>query len=351
MAPRIAILVALAAICIVQVLGTSQIGFHSMLFLNTPFGGKEAFFREAKAVGASVIRFDIALEAVFVDKNKPDWSGVDEFVTLARRYKIRCLADILGTPWWLTVCPSSATGNPGTCPPSDPHIFADLAGQVAARTRGVINDFEIINEADGSWAFVGTPQQYAAIFSASADAIHRANPKAKVSLAGLMLPSKTWISKVFATPGLNVAKKFDIANVHLRSAAAENAVLVKMWRKFFSKKCAKCPLWVTESGYPSDPALQTEKKYQGGESAQARWMHDSFTGMFLAGANMVFATSRDYGTGNRYASEGILHSTDPVTNSPVLSPKRSFHTVKALAKKFHGQKLVQSSKSKGKKHH
>ena len=53
-------------------------------------------------------------------------------------------------------------------------LQAHDAGAIAAHTRGTINYFEILNEPDGAWAFLGTPQQYAAMLRSSYDAIHAA---------------------------------------------------------------------------------------------------------------------------------------------------------------------------------
>lgn len=40
------------------------------------------------------------------------------------------------------------------------------AGMIAAHTRVIIDHFEIINEPDGRWAFLGSPQQYARVLHA-----------------------------------------------------------------------------------------------------------------------------------------------------------------------------------------
>ena len=37
---------------------------------------------------------------------------------------------------------------------------------IAAHTRVIIDHFEIINEPDGRWAFLGSPQQYARVLHA-----------------------------------------------------------------------------------------------------------------------------------------------------------------------------------------
>ena len=318
-----------------RAISDDPVGVHSMLYLDTPFGAKEAMFREAESIGASTIRLDISLSGVFQDPDgTPDWTDVDQYVLLARRYHLHVLADLLATPWYLVDCPAGAPLDiTYRCPPRDPSRWGLYAGEIAAHTKGVIDYFEIINEPDGNWAFLGTPRQYAAILSASYDAIHRANPHAEVAMGGLMhlgASGREWMNAVLAAPGKNASRKFDIVNVHIRTPASDVAAVVCGWRRYFLEKAVMDPLWVTETGYPADPAEQTDPKYQGGASAQARYLASALPAMLGAGAANVFVTERD-AVGGRYASEGVLDTADPLTDSPVYTRRPSFYVVRHLA--------------------
>ena len=315
----------------------NPIGVHSMLYPETPLGGKEAMFKEAAAVGASTIRLDIELAAVFPSPGQPpDWTGVDQYVSLARRYHLRVLADLLATPTYMANCPPG-TPPDGThrCPPTDPARWGHDAGLIAAHTRGTIDYFEIVNEPDGSWAFLGTPEQYAAILQASYDAIHAANPHALVALGGLMNTTpagESWINSVLSTPGAHAGHKFDIANIHVRTPAAQTGVVVCRWRHYFASKGFHGLLWVTEAGYPADPAWQTDPAYRGGPTAQARYLAAAVPNMIQAGANKVFLTERDSLTG-RYATEGFLQAPDPLPDDPTYTRRPSFYTIQKLARR------------------
>jgi hypothetical protein len=102
------------------------------------------------------------------------------------------------------------------------------------------------------------PEQYAGMLATAYDAIHAANPQARVALGGMMsLGHQAWLSQVFATRGYNAARKFDIANVHIRGLESSLAGQTKAWHGFFARYGeANKPLWITETGYPSDPAYQ-----------------------------------------------------------------------------------------------
>ena len=314
---------------------TNPIGVHSMLYLNQPFTAKAAMFRQAAAIGASSIRLDLELSGVFVNPaGPPDWSGVDQYISLARRYHLKVLADLTATPWYMTDCPAGTPADQTyRCPPTDPARWGQEAGLIAAHTRGVIDDFEIINEPDGPWAFLGSPQQYAAILGASYDAIHAADPDAEVALGGLMntgAAGVAWMNAMLATPGIDAARKFDIANIHVRTSPGLVGTVVCRWRHYFARKAFAGPLWVTETGYPAARAEQTDPGYEDGAGSQARYLTNAIPTMIAAGAAKVFVTERDAMTG-RYASEGVLRTPNPLPALPSFVRRPSFYALRSLA--------------------
>jgi len=314
----------------------NPIGMHSMLFLGHEFSAKDAMFREAAQVGASEIRLDIAMSIVFATPDgTPDWHAVDEYMLLARRYHLRVLANLLATPWYLAACPPGVSiGDSYRCPASDPARWAEQVGAIARHTRGAIDDFEIVNEPDGSWAFIGSPQQYAAMLTAASDAIHAANPAARVAIGGLMDVGdrgRQWMDTMLASlPPLTRA--FDIANIHVRGPAAETARTVARWRRYFARAGFHGPLWVTEAGYPADVSQQTDSHYRGGPKAQARYLRAVIPAMIEAGAAKVFISERDAMDG-MFASEGILDTSDPLEAQPVYWRRPSFYVVRAIARR------------------
>jgi hypothetical protein len=315
--------------------GENPIGVHSMLYLTHPFSAKQAMFQEAAAVGASTIRLDIELSAVFPNPDgTPNWSGIDQYMLLAELYHLRVLADLLAPPFYEDDCPpGTATNQAYLCPPSDLSLWSRQVGMIAAHTRAVIDEFEIINEPDGRWAFLGTPQQYARILHASYEAIHAANPNARVALGGLMnvgAAGEAWMNAMLATPNTNARHEFDIANIHIRTQPAQAGLIVAAWRRYFASKGFHGPLWVTETGYPADRTQQTYLGYQDGPAGQARYLADAIPNMIRAGAAAVFVTERDTLSGP-YASEGFLQTPDPLPAFPADSRRPSFYTIRQLA--------------------
>jgi hypothetical protein len=302
---------------------------------------QDRLFEEAAASGARYVRVDVELHGIFGatgSRNHPDWRNLDAMIERARRYGDRVLGLIRGTPLWLSSCPN---GGPKAtiCAPRDPKEWGRLAGEVAAHAKDSIDHWEILNEPDANWAFTGSAQDYARMLSAAYDAIKARAPEAKVVFGGVEQPrDHEWITRVFATPGADAAHKFDIAAVHLRlrlrNQLAELAQWLGGWRQLLRHYGFNGPIWVTEHGYPADPAFQWDPAYRGtsvgsGELAQADLLEHSVKLLAGAGAGQIFITLRDnlYG---EYLSEGLVHIDDSQPGDPTTR-RPAFGTVRNLA--------------------
>lgn len=310
---------------------------HSMVqSCCTPLAQKERMFSEAKAMGARYIRLDIALDAVFdiwtAEAPEPQWRGVDEISRLARRYRLRVLAVMTGTPAHISTCKERWPQGHERCPTSDPERFGEYAARVVARAPDVFRTIEVWNEPDGAWAFQGTPEQYADMLSATHAAVKRRFPAVTVLIGGAMsFRSRGWYARVLAA---GAARSFDVANVHVRGRAATLGPTTRGWRRFFRDHGHRGPLWVTETGYPSDARSQYDDDYGDGELAQARYTRAALPALLRAGAEQVFVTMRDswpseFGADSCFSSEGVL---DMAEHTPfTIRRKAAFAVVRSLA--------------------
>jgi hypothetical protein len=306
----------------------------------TPPELQERMFAEAAASGAEFVRVDVELHGIFDaggTRDRPQWTRLDEMIARARRHEVRLLGIIRGTPTWLSTCPRR--GSKATiCAPRDPAEWGRLAGEVAAHARGSIDHWEILNEPDASWAFTGSAEDYARMLSAAYDAIKAGAPGARVVFGGVERPREhDWIERVFATPRADAARKFDIAAVHLRlrlrNELRELPQWLTAWRALVARHGFRGPIWVTEHGYPADPAFQWDPAYRGtdtagGDAAQAALLRDSIPLLARAGADQVFVTLRDFVFGE-FLSEGIAH----IEESPPAYPsvrRPAFEAVRDL---------------------
>jgi hypothetical protein len=158
---------------------------------------------------------------------------------------------------------------------------------------------------------------------------------ARVAAGGLMNVGdggRQWMDAMLASLGPDATQAFDIANIHVRGAAAGTGRVVASWRRYVARAGFEGPVWVTEAGYPADPGQQTDPAYRGGPKGQARYLKAAVPAMVRAGAAKVFISERD-ALGGRFASEGILDTSDPLQAEPRYSRRPSFYAVRALARR------------------
>ena len=302
------------------------LGAHSMLYSDTPEAFKRDMFEHAATMGAAEIRVDIDLTAIYPAPGAPaDYSTVDQYMSLAARFHLRVLADVTAMPYWLAQCQTPLqAGQYWLCGTDRAEAFAAMVGALARHARGLIEDYEVINEPDSGSTWFGTPRQYAWMLSDAYRAVHAADPEARVAIGGVTggPSARTWLAQVFATAGADAARSFDIANVHLRDRASRLAGDLRSWKRFYAGYGFTGPLWVTEHGYPSDPAYQYDPAFRGSDAAsglaeQARFLGKSLPELIGAGAARVFVTERDNLSG-AFASEGVLGGqvSDPVAAQP-----------------------------------
>jgi hypothetical protein len=310
----------------------APLGAHAMLYLDAPYSFKRSMFQQSADLGASSIRVDLALTAVFTADGAQHWQQVDEVMALAREYQLRPVGVLLATPLFIAACPADVYSY--RCPPSDLDAWNRMISQMVAHTRGVIETFEILNEPDGRWAFTGSAADYARLLRAGHDAIKAANQHAKVAIAGTMtLASRHWLERVFTHAGPRPDRLYDIANVHLRASLRRLPGALRAWRRFFAAHHAgEKPLWVTEFGYPSDPTYQYDPAYRAGPESQASYLCRALPVLLTGGTTKVFVTLRD-NLGGQFASEGVIAGSvsDPPTADPRVVRKPAFAALSRLA--------------------
>ena len=314
----------------------APIGAHSMLQLDDPPSFMEAMFAQAAAMHAGAIRLDVAPALIFSSPSQPaDFSGLDDVVALAQTYHLQVVADLLTVPPWMAQC-ATPTSTPSRCATDDLSGYGSVIAQIVRRADPVIRDWEVWNEPDTGEFFDGTPQQYAAMLRTAHDAIKSVDPTDEVLLGGISgVTAEAWLAQVFSTAGADAVHAFDIANLHERGDLWQLAPDVEGFREFLATQGFAGPLWVTEHGYPSDPAYQYDPGYTGSESAQAAYLEASLPTLIDAGAAAVFVTERDNLSG-AFASEGVLggNVADPPPADPQIITKPAVAVVRATADCF-----------------
>jgi hypothetical protein len=120
----------------------------------------------------------------------------------------------------------------------------------------------------------------------------------------MSLRSRPWLAQVLGAAGPHPERLYDIANLHIRASLRALPTIMRAWRAFFAAhQAANKPLWVTEFGYPSDPAYQCDRVYRSGPTSQASYLSRALPAL-LDGA--------------------LRRSSSPcATTSPVSSPPKA----------------------------
>jgi hypothetical protein len=308
-----------------------------MLYLNASPAQQRALFRAAHDLGVGSIRLDFTMGAVFRFLEKPDFSAVDRVNALARRYHLRVDAVLTGLPFWLADCPpGSAFSELSKCPPR-PDAEAEWAAMVRAvvERSPAVGAWELGNEPDvpGGRFFVGSPAAYARMAAVTARAIRSAGRPATVVLGGVSRLDRGFLRAVLHDARNPLAPVIDAAALHLRGPLAGLRARARAGVRFFRRMGVGGPLWITETGYPSEPALQCDPAFNGGERDQARYLSRAPAELLAGGAARVFVTLRDgpeFGPQSAFSSEGIVRWPQLAADGRAI-PKAAFGALRRLA--------------------
>jgi hypothetical protein len=299
---------------------TRQIGAHAMILPGMPAPVIDRLFASAAGAHIGIVRADVWPAAIFANsEQQPNWDSLDVVRDSARRHRIDVLGLLEGMPRWLGVCPQPSM-DPLHCAPSDLAAWERMVEQIVARAPE-IRYWEVLNEADHPLRFSGDPATYATLLRGTSQAVRCANPRAKVVFTGGCC-RPAWIEQVLA---YDMTGSFDIANAHLRGGVDKLDDMTRSVAATFRRYGFHGPLWITETGYPSDPAYQQLEGFRGGPRSQAAYMSNAVRTMLGSGAASVFIALRDGGhPWGPFASEGIV-------SFPGLVPKESYRAISDVA--------------------
>jgi hypothetical protein len=283
----------LPAVCAARAPGrAAAVQAHSMIHTCcTPERERENLVAQAKASGAGIVRLDVEVHGIVHPTPygyRYDFSKLDEVIALGRRHGIRILGILSGTPAGLGDCPAGTQAEAAwKCGPADPYEYARHVVAIMEHAGTGVYAWEFWNEPDERYMYTGSPEAYGRALGA----IHERS-------AGRFLITTGGIADLagglrFLRRAIAAGARFDIANVHIRGTAVRTQT--RRAARFFGD----LPLWVTEHGYPSQPA----------PADQLRKLRSSLPALRTGGADQVFVTLRDideFGPDSPFASEGIL---------------------------------------------
>lgn len=322
----------------------SRIASHGIIFTGMPEATKDVLTGAASASHAGMIRMDLAWTSV--QPSAPpvpyDWQWVDASVRSARKNNLEILALIQETPTWASSNPTHPAAR--SFPPTAEHwttwaaFITAFVDRYGAKGTNEIRHWEIWGEANDTGQWLGTPAEYAHLYSVAYDAIKASDPAAQVLMAGLnesQMPG--WLDAVLNDPEFPAKNKIDIIDVHIRGTVAHVKEFALGWPQAFQLLggVVNKPVWVTEFGFPSNPTYQAvfDRDFVGtspadGEQKQAAYYNIVIPWLLTDGkVEKVFVTLRDLDAPNTpWESEGII--------THAAAPKPAFEAVKLLSDRF-----------------
>jgi hypothetical protein len=229
--------------------------------LDVPSVDVDAEAAVMKAAGVESWRVPLNWDRMQPDRDgPPDWSAVDRKVLAAARQHISVLALVLGSPSWAAVKPSIPLS-----PPRDPADYAAFLRAAIARYGPSgslwsehpdvpalpVRAWQVWNEPNLSNYFPVQPYQrpYVRLLRAARDAIHGADPGARVVMAGLANFSWRELASLYRA---GVKGLFDVAAVHPFSGRPTNSLqITRLNREVMNRAGDHRPIWLTELTWSS----------------------------------------------------------------------------------------------------
>ena len=153
-------------------------------------------------------------------------------------------------------CPPAGLYNPWTTGNFNGNHWAEFVYNTVLRYRDRVKHWEMWNEAESGWFWLGSDAEYAQLLKVGYQAAEAADPDATVLFAGLHY----WADPTFFERVLDILNDdpdapdnnyfFDVMSVHFYSRSSDSYDKVNYVRSRMNLYVPDHPLWLTETGVP-----------------------------------------------------------------------------------------------------
>lgn len=264
--------------------------------------------KEAASLGLGIMRIVVSWKALEPKPGNYAWQNSDKAVSDAHNSGTQLLLQLMCISDWGTVAPAQERGiYHSASMPKDISQWTDFLKALATRYKGQGVSYEIGNEVNAVAFWNGTKEEYAEFLKASYNAIKSVDSQSAV------LPSAMACG---VTKGLNTSASpeslkahddylkvilatgaFDAVNMHnyyFPSDVIINQFTFQSYLEHFHKLMDECgvstkPIWITETGYPSQPVdTQGAKTNESPAAQQARWLKEAYSQAMAAKVERMF---------------------------------------------------------------
>lgn len=169
-------------------------------------------------------------------------------------------------------------------PPEEISAFSNFVKRVVSRYHHFIKHWEVWNEANSYYFWVGDTGQYSSILAAASRSAKDVDPEAKILFCGLADPATPDLSFLFNVLRNVEEKCLDVINLHAypgtwnRRKIEEWPSMLKTLVDRLGKSGVRKPIWITETGLSSQ-----ENNSKMRETMQASYLVRAFSSLLGSG--------------------------------------------------------------------
>lgn len=204
-----------------------------------------------KRSGVKLLRISFGWDAIESEQDQYDWLFWDEFVRMAvDEYGITLIPYVCYTPLWNAT--SQEPMEFWRSPPQDYEEFGEFMEDLVNRYKDRIKVWELWNEPDIEWFWLGEQDQFAQLLRAGSEAVRRADPEATIVMGGLAHDTE-WLHAFLRDH--DVTGLVDVINMHnyyetwQDHSMEEMADYVNRIADIVDRYGGGKPLWMAEVGY------------------------------------------------------------------------------------------------------
>ncbi len=253
-------------------------------------------------IGIRWFRVDLNWDETEPEPEHFDWTVSDRIVEAAEDGGVSLLMSVAYTPEWASA-PGRRAGlhrdEARTLPPRDPGLFVRFLDLVLERYGTTVQAMSIWNEPDFEQFWMGSLDEYLALWAAGLAEIRRASPAMVIggpdsstwSKAGILeplepKPERRWMARVLERAGCRTeSSMIDVITHHQYGGGdtpAGRIAVIEDLHRFLPSHCRTVPpIWITETGFAtnerSKPAqAQHLRAMLEGMAARGSWWHKTF---------------------------------------------------------------------------
>ena len=254
-------------------------------------------------IGIRWFRVDLNWDETEREPQHLDWTLSDRVVEAAEDSGVSLLMSVAYTPEWASA-PARRTGRQRdeirALPPRDPDLFVRFLELVLERYGTAVQAMSIWNEPDSEQFWMGSLDEYLALWTAGLTEIRRSSPAMVVggpdfstwSKAGLFElldqePERRWMARVLEGAGCRTESPLiDVVTHHQYGAGdtpAGRIAVIEDLHRFLASHCRTVPpIWITEAGFATSKRISKEAQAKhlramlDAMAARASWWHKTF---------------------------------------------------------------------------